>query len=103
MLIVGLVVMGFTSTSMAFDSGRGLGYEGYGGFEIEGFDTYEGEETTSETAEKEKTVAEVEPATELMEEDEETTQTVEEEEAVAEADPETEPMEEEEYADEELI
>ncbi len=99
MLIVGLVIMGFTSTSMAFTGNSngsiGIGRGGSGGFGgFGGWGTYE----------KEETVAEVEPATEPMEEDEETTpETAEEEKIVAEAEPETEPMEEEEYTDEEVI
>ena len=77
MLIVGLAIVGFASMSMAFDSGRGLGFdEGFGGFggmegfKIEGSDEYRDEETTSETAEEEETVAEAEPEAPPMEEEE---------------------------------
>ncbi len=72
MLIVGLVVMGFTSTSMAFVPDSPSGFEEV--VEYEGNDTYDWEYTVPE---EEETVAE------------------------AEAEPETEPMEEEEYTGEE--
>ncbi len=107
MLIVGLAVIGFTSTSMAFTGNSygpiGIGSEGgfgaFGGFE--GYGVFETEETTLETAEEEETVAEAEPET--NEKEQTTSETAEEEEIVAEAESETEPIEEEEYTDEETI
>ncbi len=71
-LIVGLVITGFASISMAYNGGS-MGYEGpdygmgYGGYD---YDTTEEEETTSETAEEEETVAEAESEIEPMEEEE---------------------------------
>ncbi len=74
MLIVGLAVMGFTSTSMAFVPDSPSGFEEV--VEYEGNDTYDWEYTVPE---EEETVAE------------------------AEAEPEAPPTEEEEYTEEERV
>ena len=70
-LIVGLAIMGFASTGMAYNGN--MGYEGsdFGGYgEGYNYDVDEKEETTPEAAEEEETVAEAETEAPPMEEEE---------------------------------
>lgn len=69
--IIGLAIMGFASTGVAYNGS--IGYDGYDyGMEYGGSDygSYEKEETMPETAGEEETVAEAESETEPMEEEE---------------------------------